>query len=191
MLGESMKSRALILLLLPVALLGCETGRGYPEHDEVATTLQRILDGNPSMTCTEIEVLNESGAGATFRYYTARANCATSTSAGTFPPVWKHYELRYDRVPDGWKFKTLREVDRAFAEDPASRGPTPFHANPWARRLLFWIFGILTGVILFVLILWALGDRYKVLPAVARRLKLSRNKQPHQKKHFDSINPLD
>lgn len=186
-----MKSRVLILLLLPVVLLGCDTGRGYPEHDEVTATLQRILGDNPTLTCTEIEVLNESGAGATYRYYTARAVCSSAVSEGTSSTILKYYELRYDRLPDGWRFKMYREVKKAFAENPASRGPNVYTDVSGASRIVWLALGIPTGLILVVLILWMLGDRYKVLPAVARRLRLSRNKQPHQKKHFDSINPLE
>lgn len=191
MFENRVKLPVLALVLLPVALLGCETGRGYPEHDEVTATLQRILDDNPTLTCTETEVLNESGAGATYRYYTARTICSPAVSTGPPSTILKYYELRYDRVPDGWRFKMYREVEKAFAEDPESRGPSVYTEVPGASRIVWLALGIPTGLILVVLTLWALGDRYRALPAVARRLRLSRNKQPHQKKHFDSINPLD
>ena len=186
-----MKFRVLIPLLLLAALFGCDTGRGYPEHDEVTATLQRILDDNPALTCAGIEVLNESGAGATYRYYTARATCSTRPGASEPVTLEKFYELRYDCVPDGWRFKMYRTVSRSFAEDPTSRGPSPYTSSSGASRIVWLALGIPTGLILVVLILWALGDRYKVMPAVASRFKISRTKQPHQKKHLDSINPLD
>jgi len=176
-----------LLVLLPA----CETGRETPAADEVTATLKRILDDSHTLSCTEFELLNESGAGATYRYYTVRAACAARAKAGDPHPVQKYYELRYDCLPEGWRFKMIREVGKEFAEDPASRGTMLFTAYPEARRFLYWVFGALVGVIALVLILWVLHSRYEVLPAVARRLRLSRQKQPHQSKHFDSINPLD
>jgi len=190
MIRNAIQARLLTPLLLGVALLGCDMGRGYPEHDEVAATLRGILDQNPTLDCSEIEVLNESGAGATYRYYTARASCVVR-GAENPAPILKHYELRFDSVPDGWQFKMHREVERAFAEDPASRGPAPYTSVSGTGRIVWLALGIPTGVILLVLVLWLLGDRYKLLPAAARRFKLTRREQPHQKKHFDSINPLD
>lgn len=184
------KLRVPILLTLLVALMGCAGGRGQDEHDEVATTLRGILDQNPNLVCAEIEVLNEYGVGAAYRYYTARATC-TDRGAQTPLPVSKHYELRYERVADGWSFKTIREVSEAFAEDPESRGPAPFKTRTEGSRGLAWILGTAAGLILVVLIFWIFAGRVKALSAVARRFGLTRTKQPHQEKRFDSTNPLD
>lgn len=189
-MGNSIMVRMLIPLLLFVTLLGCESGRGQDEHDEVAATLRGILDENPTLTCSGIEVLNEYGVGVAYRYYTARATC-TDRGAAAPLPVLKHYELRYERVADGWTFKTIREVSEAFAEDPESRGPAPFKTRTEGTRGLVWILGAATGLILVVLILWIFAERVKTLFAVVRRFGLTGTKQPHQKKHFDSTDPLD
>lgn len=191
MIGNRAHSTLLAALLLLALLPACETGRETPAADEVTATLQRVLDDNPTLSCTEFGLLHESGAGATYRYYTVRATCAARGGTGDSRPVQKYFEMRYDCLPEGWRFKMIREVGKEFAEDPASRGPMLFTAHPEARRILYWVFGTLVGVIALVLILWVLHDRYQVLPAVARRLRLSRQKQPHQSKHFDSINPMD